>query len=361
MVFRKGGFLGRHEKWYFGGQLLEVVNSYKYLGFDFTTRMSMKSSVSSFIIKAKSALNSLFKSLNSVDCHETNIFFKLFDSKVSPILSYSSELWGVFNIDDIEKVHTLAIKRFLNVSSHCSNSIIYGETGRVPLSINHTISSLKYWLKLTKRPNTCLSKQAYEYLVQQSNKGGDNWANRIKTILCESGFGMVWLCGYVTDENYILSEIKTRLTDIFIQTWNSKMVNNRHTQFYYSFKSIITPEYYLSSQLLCSSFKVCLSRFRCGVSKLNAHRYKYYQNESLLLCPFCPNQIENEMHSIFFCKAYNEIRSKFIPKKFIQKPNLQTLIILIANESYQISLAKYLLAMFSQRNRLLKHITNNVN
>ena len=72
-------------------------------------------------------------------------------------------------------------------------------------------------------------------------------------------------------------------------------------------------------------------------------------------------KMHNEMHSIFFCKAYNEIRSKFIPKKFIEKPNLQTLIILIANESYQISLAKYLLAMFSQRNRLLKHITNNVN
>ena len=131
MVFRKGGFLSRHEKWYYGGTLLEVVNSYKYLGFDFTTKMSMTSSTSSFIIKAKSALNLLLRSLNSIDCHEISIFFTLFDTKILPILSYSSELWGIYSIEGIEKVHTVAIKRFLNVSSHCSNSIIYGETGRV--------------------------------------------------------------------------------------------------------------------------------------------------------------------------------------------------------------------------------------
>jgi len=166
MVFRKGGFLSRHEKWYYGGTFLEVVNSYKYLGFDFTIKISMTSSTSSFIIKAKSALNLLLRSLSSIDCHEISIFFTLFDTKVLPILSYSSEISGIYSIEGIEQVHTVAIKRFLNVSSHCSNSIIYGETGRVSLYINHIISSLKYWLKLTRKPNTSLSKQAYDYLVK---------------------------------------------------------------------------------------------------------------------------------------------------------------------------------------------------
>ena len=354
MVFRKGGFLSRHEKWLYGGHPLEVVNSYKYLGFDFTTRMSMKSSTSSFILKAKYALNSLFRSLNSIDCHEINIFFKLFDSKVLPILSYSSELWGIYDIDGIEIVHTLAIKRFLNVSTHCSNSIVYGETGRVPLFINHIMSSLKYWLKLTKIANTNLSRQAYEHLLKQSDKGYDNWATRIKKVLCENGFGIVWMCGYVNNENLMLSKIKSRLIDVFLQNWNTKLSNNEHTYFYSCFKSYFTPEYYLSSNLLDPKLKTYLSRFRCGVSKINSHRYKYYKNENFLICPFCPNQIENEIHSIFICKAYNDIRLKYIPSKFVKKQNLQTLIILLSNESYQINLAKYLLALFTRRERLLE-------
>ena len=54
----------------------------------------------------------LFRSLNSVECRDLNVFFKLFDSKIAPILSFSSELWGVYDIEDIEKVHTFAIKRY---------------------------------------------------------------------------------------------------------------------------------------------------------------------------------------------------------------------------------------------------------
>ena len=35
MIFRKGGHLPVKEQWVFGNQRLEVVNSYKYLGFIF--------------------------------------------------------------------------------------------------------------------------------------------------------------------------------------------------------------------------------------------------------------------------------------------------------------------------------------
>ena len=220
IVFRKGGFLAKFEKWFYGGHPVEVVNRYVYLGFEFTTKMSLTSSLSSFIIKAKNALNALFRSLNTIECHENKIFFKLFDSKVLPILSYSSEFWGVFNIEEIEKVHTFAIKRFLNVSNHSSNSIVYAETGRVPLYINHLISSIKYWFKLLKKPDTHLSKQAYLMLLDHCNKGKDNWATKIKKVLCENGFGIVWISENVGNENFVLSEIKGKLTDIFLQSWN---------------------------------------------------------------------------------------------------------------------------------------------
>ena len=68
IVFRKGGFLSKYEKWFYDRHPIEVVNRYVYLGFEFTTKMSKKSSLTSFIIKAKHALNALLKTLNTIEC-----------------------------------------------------------------------------------------------------------------------------------------------------------------------------------------------------------------------------------------------------------------------------------------------------
>ena len=48
-------------------------------------------------------------------------------------------------------------------------------------------------------------------------KGHENWATKIKKVLCENGFGIVWMNESVENEGFVLSEIKKRLTDIFLQ------------------------------------------------------------------------------------------------------------------------------------------------
>ena len=155
-------------------------------------------------MKAKYSLNSILSSLNTINCHDINIFFKLFDTKVVPILSYSSEFWGVFNIEAIERVHTLAIKRFLKVSIHSPNAIVYAETGRVPLSINLVISSVKYWFKLLKRPESYLNKQAYLMMLHNCENGKENWVTKIRNILCEKDFGILRLRQNVNNESSVL-------------------------------------------------------------------------------------------------------------------------------------------------------------
>ena len=46
---QKRGFLGKHEKWHLDGKNIEVVNEYTYLGYTFTTKMSVTSQVKWFI------------------------------------------------------------------------------------------------------------------------------------------------------------------------------------------------------------------------------------------------------------------------------------------------------------------------
>ena len=141
MVFRKGGYLGKYEKWWLNGELLEVVNSYKYLGIEFSTRLSTSNITSAAAPKARKATYDILRYMKSLQCHNIDVFSKLFSSKIQPILLYGSEIWGVHESKEIERVHTFAFKTFLNVSLHCSNSLLYGDTGRYPLSICTTINA----------------------------------------------------------------------------------------------------------------------------------------------------------------------------------------------------------------------------
>ena len=103
--------------------------------------MSSNNATLPFITKAKQSCYEVNKSLNSLNCYSFDVFMKLFNSKVLPILSYASEVWGLSDVSKVEGVHTTCIKRFLNVSVHCSNATLYSDIGRFPLSIFLKIKS----------------------------------------------------------------------------------------------------------------------------------------------------------------------------------------------------------------------------
>ena len=86
MVFRKGGFLGRCEEWSIDGNQLEVVNKYVYLGFTFTTSMSLQESAKQPALKGKRALFDVLRLHSRLEQMTRNTFFMIFDSKIQPIL-----------------------------------------------------------------------------------------------------------------------------------------------------------------------------------------------------------------------------------------------------------------------------------
>ena len=92
MVFRKGGHLGKHEKWFYAGKSMNVVNSYTYLGFTFTTKFSYREGTSAFVAKGKKAVFHLRKALTRLKDMTRQTFFKIFDIKIQPILMYASEI-----------------------------------------------------------------------------------------------------------------------------------------------------------------------------------------------------------------------------------------------------------------------------
>ena len=53
MIFRKGGHISEGEKWFYNGAELEVVNSYKYLGYTLTIKLSTTCACEDYASKAE--------------------------------------------------------------------------------------------------------------------------------------------------------------------------------------------------------------------------------------------------------------------------------------------------------------------
>ena len=88
---------------------------------------------------------------------------------ISPILTYNSEIWGVYAKPDfktwdgsqIEKAHLQFCKRYLEVNNKASNIACRAELGRFPLNITVNQKILKYILYIQSKDEESFVKQAF--------------------------------------------------------------------------------------------------------------------------------------------------------------------------------------------------------
>lgn len=354
MVFRKGGYLSRNEKWYYDGRGLEVVNSYCYLGFTFTTTLSPKQGTDLLVTKGKKAVIWLCKAFNKCKDMSKTVFFKIFDAKIQSILLYASEVWGLHRLDSIERIHLKACKRFLGVPLRSPNKMVYGELGRFPLHINSHVRCIKYWFRLLQMEPDRLPSQAYRMLLNKDELGKKCWASQVREILCKTGFQYVWLQQGVGNVNSFIRVFKQRLIDMFIQEWSETIEERQRYETYRSFKSLFAGEQYINDiSVYC--FRVAMAQFRLGVLPINNNMSRYNDIPASKNCVFCVDHNENEDHFLFQCPLYSDLRDRFLSKAFT--PSV-TSVLRWKDSQRCLSVAKYIFHAFKRRQSHLESTTN---
>eukprot|EP00745_Piridium_sociabile_P004303 TRINITY_DN1254_c0_g1_i4.p1 TRINITY_DN1254_c0_g1~~TRINITY_DN1254_c0_g1_i4.p1 ORF type:complete len:981 (+),score=112.61 TRINITY_DN1254_c0_g1_i4:2532-5474(+) len=352
MVFRKGGHLSRYEKWFYGNNEVSVTNSYTYLGLLFTTKLSLQSTWVESCRKGKKGTIEIIKSLRKLNCIDFSVFWKLFDSQIVPILTYGAEVWGLCNNSGMEKVHTYAIKRFLSVPLHSSNKMLYGETGRYPLYVNTWVKCIKYWLRLTQLPVTRLCRQAYEMMLNQLESGKQNWAYTVKNVLTTHGFGIVWMCQGVGYQQAFMLEFKDRLIASYKQDWHAHLEESNKYSWFFSFKNVFQTERYI--KVVNNKWhRLSLARFRLRALGLNANKRWYSADTSSRSpCPMCGALIEDEIHFLFLCKYYDDMRKSCVVfNENISKERDITSVLSTNDEKILRSLARFIALAWDSRRK----------
>ena len=217
----------------------------------------------------------IMKLLWSIGEHSPEIFFKMFDCQIQPILTYGSEVWGLSdNQQSIERVHLSALKRFLGVNSKSLRHLIYGETCRHPLFVNTFARCIKFWLRLTCMDDRRYPRKAYNMLLNLQRQNYTTWACKVRNVLYKFGFGVVWEMQGVGNVNMFIKEFKLRLIDCFKQDWHAALGSHHFYNVYSNFNQSLALSQYLRI-LNNISVRRVFTRFRIGMSALKCHYLQY--------------------------------------------------------------------------------------
>ena len=188
IVFRNGGIVKQIEKWYYNGQLIDIVPFYKYLGVYFTPKLVWSKTKEVLARQASKAVCRIFQYQRKFGNFSPNDIFKLFDSIVRPILCYGSEIWGYEYSKQIEKIHILFCKRYIGLHQNTADFFALSECGRHPLAVSYMSQCVRYWVRVIQMPNHRYPKQCYNMLRSHAAVGKVNWASNVRSLLYRYGF-----------------------------------------------------------------------------------------------------------------------------------------------------------------------------
>ena len=125
-----------------GNEVIDVVQNDTYLGTRITSSGNVTLSLEHLRQKALHALFSLRRHTD-LSSFKPSVAWKIFDSMISPILTYS-EVWGALVKSDfkswdssaIEKTHLQFCKRYLQVHNKESNIACRAELRKIPMIID---------------------------------------------------------------------------------------------------------------------------------------------------------------------------------------------------------------------------------
>ena len=339
MIFRKGGRYSQDCSFTYAGETIEIVQNFNYLGVVFSSGGSFQKATDTFVGKALRSMCSLHNLTKGYEV-PPYILFNLFDSYVASILSYNCEVWGFNQSENVERVHRKFCKQILNVKKSTNSKALLAEVGRFPLIINRHIRIVKYWLKLfQEKSGNCILATLlnHQFDVIRINPTVKYWTNRVKTLLENTGFNEIWLFPESIIPEKFFPLFATRLKDIYISNWRTGMSQSSSMQLYANLKTIYERSSFIS--VLENKYqRNIIAKIRLSSHELKIETGRHNKTERKnRICDLCSlNDIEDEFHFTLICPIYKDLRLKYIPRFYINKPSMYKFIELLKSSNKRI-------------------------
>jgi len=301
---------------------IEIVNEFTYLGI----KLSSTGNFNAHLNQSKEkALHAFYKLTQLTDFKQLkpNEGNRLFDSLISPILTYGCEVWGSYqkhNFDlwdklPTEKVHLRFCKYFLGINKKASNIASRSELGRFPLKIFVDTLTLKFYNHLITLPDDSIAKQTFLISKSLLSRNKPCFHSNLQTIFDLYKLGNITTLNDNIITNHRLQEFVCKMKEQYFEKWKNDLANSSKLEFFTSFKDHYESEHYLN---IIENFdqRRYFTKLRISNHNLAIETGRYDKTPvTNRLCLLCSKQeIETELHLIYHCPFYSDLRKEFYSK-----------------------------------------------
>ena len=300
----------------FGHDIIEVVDSYTYLGTIFNYNGSFKLAIDKQLQQGKKAFYALLSKIKKLYL-PVDLSLELFNQLVVPVLTYGCEVWGTQDIKCLEILQRKFIKIILGLNQNTPNAMIYGETGIYPIAHTINMRMINFYMRIVNGKQSKFSCIMYKILRKQSQLYNlkYDWTTHIKKCLDNLGMSNIWISqGDGFSNIYVKEAVKLRSKDMFLQEWHNMKSQHLYCNFYESIKN----EHELEKYLILLNYKqrIALSKFRCRSNYLPITSSRFTgEVDYSCFCPLChKHDIGDELHYLFVCPFFIEERKRYLER-----------------------------------------------
>ncbi len=161
-----------------GNKALDTDASYKYLWLWLNEFLDMKFSVRETTKSASRALGALYTKCMYGGGMTHEVYTKLIEAVVEPVLFYGACIWGLNNYPEVSVVLNKACRYFLGTGANTSNLATRGDMGWHSCHIKHKLECIRLWCRLSNTPRDRIVRRIHDWSLAQ----GKSWEKRMVDI-----------------------------------------------------------------------------------------------------------------------------------------------------------------------------------
>ena len=296
---------------------------YKYLGLWLHEHLNLNKTVSELSKSASRAVSALYTKCLRAGGTTIDVFEKLYESLVEPVLFYGSEIWGISDHREIQTVQNKACRYFLGGGKCASNVALRGDMGWNSCYVKSKTEVFRMWIKLRNVSDDRILKTVHKW----SKRNTRGWESRVLKLADNLN-----VTNIINDQNlpirFALDSVKTNLCNRDAEKWTQALNKSDKLRTYKTYKCNLEREWYCTLPLFRDHRRV-LFRLRSCSLPLEIETGRYTKPKTPLtdrLCKYCNSSaIEDETHFLLDCDLYTDIRSTLFEKALCLEENFHNL------------------------------------
>jgi hypothetical protein len=287
----------------------------EFLDYDFTCQVQADS--------AGRALSAIVTKMIKNGGFPFSVYSILYDACVTSISDYGGEITGFNEYASSLSLHLRAIRAFIGVPKNATKPAVLSEVDWMLPKFRTQVRMVRFYHRLIKMPNNRLCKAVFNW---DKSQNGQTWTSEVKSILYNYSQGQIFEIGQIFSLQPVIQKIKKSLLKAQYSNLELECLNKPKLRTFITFNKFNGTPAYLRKPLSYIQRKfMAKCRLGCLPIRIETGRYsrpRLIENERT--CQICikndiinnehVNEVENEVHVLFNCNRYAQLRNMWIEK-----------------------------------------------